>query len=259
MERWFHDLARIALAIVVGMVAAQCIADEGPILLGPDARPPRIEPRVQERQPEQPDNVWLRPQGAAARAANTSRSATYAPHSQSNQTAPQSRAGTNRYAGQPVPQQRMAYRQAPTQRPTMPGGADTPRVARPQDRDPRSVQPTPEQLQRYRMHVQEPARTAPRDPWRQGTTAHQRRASPWPASPQDARLTQPKRNYRALFEPPGARQTHAPGQPRKIVIGGGLPSSSDPHMPNSGAQRLGSADGRRPTINSGPTPREFLQ
>ncbi|MEX2111838.1 MAG: hypothetical protein WD845_01550, partial [Pirellulales bacterium] len=45
----------LILVIGVSLASARCGAEEGPVLLGPDAQPPRIVPQVRERQPEWPD------------------------------------------------------------------------------------------------------------------------------------------------------------------------------------------------------------
>jgi hypothetical protein len=256
MARRIARVVCATLGIAFGLIAGTSFAEDGPILLGPDAQPPRVEPRPQGRQPQTTDPRQPDVNGARTRVASAAPATSQAPRPYLSQAA-QPRANPNRIPTQQVqrPGTPQGYRQS-TQRAAAPNWANLSRAPEAQVRQPsraQAAQPTPEQLRRYQLQVQERARAASRDP-RQAGTGNQRR----PAAPRTASAAQPKRDYRALFEPPQARQTRPPGQPRRIVVGG-YPSASDPNIPNSAAQRLGSADGRRPTINSGPTGREILQ
>lgn len=254
MTRCFHHIARMMLGIVAGtMAVAPCVADDGPTLLGPDARPPRMTPTVQGRQAEEAYSAAA----SDNRAANARRApavidrrtgAAGPPYA--DQAAPQARAAIGNFRPQSAqnPQSGRAFGQATAER-SAPPWSQANRAAEPQYRQaprPGEQRMSPEQIERYRAQMQQRNGTAYRDPREQQIANQQRRESIASRSQNAPPSNRPKRNYRSLFEPPSARTAQAPGQPRPIVIGGAPGMSQQGHSmgANRGQHYNGSTDSR---------------
>jgi hypothetical protein len=233
MARCLKDFASLLVGIVVLACCNMSIADDGPILMGPDALPPKMAPIVKERQGEVEDVETFGPTSrrgdhAAPRQASRDGASSRRTYAKPSTVASRGKLQSARQAAPQGERNSPAYRQPQHTAATpwsQPGRRIEPGYQ--SQANATKSRPTPEQIERYRAQQQYRAQMQARngaagDPRQQQMANQQRRVNG--GSPQ-ASMTSPssnssKRSLRSLFEPPATRVARAPGQPRQIAYPG---------------------------------------
>jgi hypothetical protein len=216
--------ASILLGAVVAASGQAVLAEDGPLLMGPDALPPRVTPEVNERRGEvegteiSGDLSRLNDDAPSRRTARNN-APTGRAYTGQSPNGSQARVPSNRQAmtqgqcGEPV------HRQPQGAASSTPWSQPGRRIDS-GDRAPSNgsnARPTPQQVARYRAQMQQRNAMAKNAP-RQQQAANQPRPGSYPSrqsGPSPATI-QPNRNFRSYFEPPAARTAQAPGRPRQI-------------------------------------------